>query len=244
MIIDSHAHLGKGEMLQDVFQINSDPERMLYLMDKGGITRSVVFPVTYQDYERPNQEIAELAVDNPRFIGFARVHADSAKAPAMLDHAIRELGLKGVKIHSSLEGFPNRATLEKLNELKVPVVLHSGMGLPPLTFEGIASSYPDIPLILAHLGTELDFRVMFSSPIQAVWMARRFKNVYLDTAAIYIQRVLERAVEEVGPEKIIFGTDAPWFYPAIEKARILDLDISDSAKKKILGENIANLLNL
>jgi len=244
MIIDAHAHVGEGELLNDIFQVNNDPRRVEHLMTKAGVDRTVIFPVTYKDYAQPNMEVAKLAKENPRFIGFARIRADSPDAPAMLDFAVHELGLKGVKIHPSLEGFPTRETMRKLNELRVPVVFHSGMGLAPLTFEGIASSYPDLPIILAHIGTELDFRYMFSSTQQAIWMANHFDHVYLDTAAVYIQRCLEQAVAEVKADKIIFGTDSPWFHPAIELARIRDLEISDSDRDKILGVNIARLLDL
>jgi len=119
------------------------------------------------------------------------------------------------------------------------------MGLAPITFEGIIKSYPEVPIILAHLGFDTNWSNMFSSPLQAFYLAKKYKNVYLDTAAAsWVQYILEQAVEEVGPDKIMFGTDAPWFYPAIMIACINDLEISERDKEKILGGNIARLLNL
>jgi hypothetical protein len=73
MIIDCHQHVGKGMMLNDVFQINNNIERLEYLMNKGKVDKAVVFPVSYKDYMEPNREVAELVRKNKRFIGFARV---------------------------------------------------------------------------------------------------------------------------------------------------------------------------
>jgi len=127
----------------------------------------------------------------------------------------------------------------------VPVLAHSGMGLSPLVYEGIVNSYPEITFILAHLGIGTDWSDYFSSPLTAFYMARKYRNVYLDTAAAHwIQYVIEQAVAEAGPDKILFGSDAPWFYPSIMRACIEDLEIPDSDKAKIMGGNIARILNL
>ena len=244
MIIDCHTHVGRGIMLGDVFQIDCTVERLEYLMNKGGVDKSIVFPVSYKDYKKPNEEIAEIARKNKKFIGFCRVVPNAPDVEKQLDHAIKELGLKGVKIHN-MDGSPTREAMDKINELKVPVLFHSGMGLAPLKFEGIIKSYPDITIILAHLGFDLDWERMFPSALQAFYLAKKYKNVYLDTAtATWIQYFLEQAVEEVGVDKLLFGTDSPWFYPAIARACINDLEISDGDKNKILGENIARILNI
>jgi predicted TIM-barrel fold metal-dependent hydrolase len=213
-------------------------------MDKGGVDKSIIFPVFYKDYKKPNEEMAELAEKNNRFIGFGRVNSNVANAAGQVDYAVKELGLRGIKLHS-MDGFPSRELMDRISEYKIPVLAHSGMGLSPLVYEGIIQSYPDIIIILAHLGFDLNWSTMFSMPMSAFYLAKKYKNVYLDTAAAtWVQYILEQAVEEVGPDKILFGTDAPWFYPSIMKACINDLEISDGDKQKIFGGNIARILNL
>ena len=244
MVIDCHAHIGEGIMLHDVFQINCTPERIVRLMDKGGVDKTVIFPVSYKDYNQPNEMIARVARGNPRFIGFARVACGAPDAPEQIEYAVKELGLRGLKIHS-MDGFPTRDVMGKVSELKIPMLVHAGMGTSPLMFEGLIQSYPDVQIILAHLGFELDWGKMFSGPLSAFYLARKYKNVYLDTAAAtWIQYIVEQAVEEAGADKIVFGTDAPWFYPAILRASIDDLEIAEADRKKILGENMARILNL
>jgi len=244
MIIDCHAHIGRGEMLNDVFQIDCTPERILYLMDKAKVNKTLLFPVTYKDYRKPNEEIAELVQKNNRFLGFGRLKINSPDVAGQIKYAIKELKLSGIKFHPN-DGFPTREAMDAVRELKVPVLAHSGMGLSPVLFEGLIQSYPDVNIILAHLGIELDWSKMFSSPLQAFYLARKYKNVYLDTAAAtWIQPILEQAVQEAGADKILFGTDAPWFYPAIIMAGINDLEISREDKNKILGGNIAKILKI
>ena len=213
-------------------------------MDKGGVDKTIVFPVSYKDYNKPNEMIAQTVRHNPRLIGFARVACDAPDASDQIVYAIKELGLKGLKIHS-MDGFPTREIMKTVSDLKIPVIIHAGMGTPPLRFEGLIQSYPDVPIILAHLGIELDWEKMFTGPLSAFYLARKYKNVYLDTAAAtWIQYIVEQAVKEAGADKIVFGTDAPWFYPAILRASIDDLEIPEADRKKILGENMAKILKL
>ena len=192
MIIDCHMHIGRGERLGDVFQIDCTPERAEALLIRAGIDRAVIFPVAYEDYRQPNREI-----------------------------------------------------MDKVRELKIPVLAHCGMGLAPIQYEGVAQSYPDVTLILAHLGFDQNWSNMFSYPQQANCLARKYKNVYLDTsAATWIQHTLEQAVAEVGADKLIFGSDGPWFSPSIMLACLRELDLPERDMRKILYENIAKILKL
>jgi predicted TIM-barrel fold metal-dependent hydrolase len=235
--------VGKGECLNDIFQVENSPERLIYMMDKAGIDRTVIMPVRYKDYEKPNMEIAELVSKNPRFIGYARINGADPKSPRLVEQAVKELGLKGIKFNPG-EGFPTRELMDKIKELKVPVLGHSGMGISPMVYEALVKSYPEVTFIIAHIGAELDYNIIFTSAMQAIWLAEEFKNVYLDTSANYLQINIERAYKRLGADRLIFGSDGPFYSAAIEKARILDLEISDSDREKILGLNIAEILKL
>jgi len=241
MIIDCHMHVGRGERLADVFQIDCTAERAEYLADKAGVGRTIIFPVAYEDYTGPNAEIAEIASKNKKFIGFARLHNGMPNLAGHLTHAVKELGLSGLK----LGAVPNREIMDTVRLLKIPVLAHCGMGTAPIKYEGVAQSYPDVTLILAHLGIDISWENMFAYPLQAFYLAKTYKNVYLDTsAAHWVQYILEQAVREAGADKLLFGSDGPWFYPAIMKACIKDLELGDADEKKIMGENIASILNL
>ena len=72
----------------------------------------------------------------------------------------------------------------------------------------------------------------------------RTANVYLDTssAASFKGGLIEWTVAEVGCERLLFGTDAPVWFPASHKARIEFAEIDDEAKRAILFENAVKLL--
>ena len=243
MIIDCNMHIGSGEpgcgeRIQDAYQLDATPELALLLLDRAGVEKAIVFPVGYGDYRQPNREIAELAAKNKRFIGFARL-SNTIDAGEQLEYAIKELGLRGLKLQS----VPNRQIMDKARELKIPVLAHCGMGLAPITYEGVASSYPDVTLILEHMGFDQNWTNMFAYPQQANYLARKYKNVYLETsAATWIQYTLETGVSEVGVDKIIFGSSGPWFHPSIMLACLRNLDLPERDMRKILYENIAGIL--
>jgi hypothetical protein len=243
MIIDAHYHIGRGDFLDDLFQVEADVATLLRHQREAGVDRTVIFPVKCQHYRQPNTDIARLCAEDPRFLGFGRVACSSEDAPQEAEFAVRELKLRGIKIHS-MDGFPTRAALDKLEELGVPVLFHSGMGLAPSKFEAVARSYPALTMILAHVGTELTWENMFNYPEQAIRLAAEYEQVYVDTSAVYLLHVLERAVKVCGPAKMIFGSDGPWFHPAVALRQIELLGLSEGELQAVRSGNIARILGL
>jgi predicted TIM-barrel fold metal-dependent hydrolase len=240
MVIDVHCHIGRGDFLDDPFQL----EAILEQQQEAGVERTVVFSHKRRNYRVANEEIAEMVSRHPSLIGFARVAASSDGAPEELDYAIRKLGLKGVKSHI-MDGFPTPAFMDKVDELGVPVLFHSGMGTPPSLFEPIAKRYPNVTVILAHLGTELTWANMLEYPEQAMRLAAEYDNVYVDTSAVYVLNVLKRAVNVCGPSKMLLGSDGPWlFHPAIAIRQIELLNLTEGEKQAVLGGNSARILGL
>ena len=70
-------------------------------------------------------------------------------------------------------------------------------------------------------------------------------NIYIDTSSAKSinSGLIEWAVSEVGPEKILFGTDTPLYFAASQKARIEYAEIDEEAKQIILFRNAAQLLH-
>ena len=89
-------------------------------------------------------------------------------------------------------------------ELKIPVLYHPGR---VSQFHLIAANYPQINFIMAHLGVFASRN--WTEHIAAIDIARRYPNVYLETSSVVFFRFLEMAVKELGPERVIFGTDGP-----------------------------------
>jgi uncharacterized protein len=56
--------------------------------------------------------------------------------------------------------------------------------------------------------------------------------------------LIEWAVREVGPERVLFGTDTPLYDTAMQRARIDQADLTDDQKRLILRDNAARLFGL
>ena len=56
--------------------------------------------------------------------------------------------------------------------------------------------------------------------------------------------MIEYAVDHLGPEKILFGTDMPALDPWVQRAKVEGAEITEEAKRLIMGGNVERLLGL
>ncbi len=144
----------------------------------------------------------------------------------------------------------------------IPVFFHTGFGGPnpqegfapkfrislsdPLLLEDVAIRFPKLKIVIAHMG--------WPFYDHALYMLFAYENVYLDTAIVnwilgkkLFNRLLREAVETVGSDRILFGSDQMvWpqmITPAIESIRDAPF-LSDQDKRNILGENARRLLKI
>jgi predicted TIM-barrel fold metal-dependent hydrolase len=92
---------------------------------------------------------------------------------------------------------------------------------------------------MAHIGGEA------ANMEKAIDVINRHDNIYGDFA---VSRTWERNVEwlvsEVGSEKLLFGSDTPYFLPVPTVARIAMAEIGEEEKKNILGLNMKKILKI
>ncbi len=139
----------------------------------------------------------------------------------------------GIKIHPSCHGYDIMEHGHKLfsfaNELGTVVQMHP---MHIARMPELADCYPDMKLIIAHLGSD--------TYMDAV-LASRHGNIYLDTSgcASYQNNIIERAVGRIGAEHILFGTDT--YAPSFQLGRIAWAEISEDAKYRILRGNALDM---
>lgn len=238
-VIDCHVHVGHAQGLTDPWTTIADGEETLRRMDEAGVDKACVFPISQEPYtyENANREVAEIVRRRPnRFIGFAKHNPDTEKGRmrAMLLHEIRDLGLRGLKLHV----LPGPELLDVCAEYGLPVVYHPGR---VAFYDKIAGAYPTVDFILTHLGSNLsrDYR----EHLAAIEMTRKYPNVYLETGTAVLTRYLERAVQELPAEKIILGSDEPEVDIRIEVFKIRVLKLPREKEALILGGNMQRLLS-
>lgn len=243
MIIDFHTHVDEAP----AFGWIDPPAKIMRLLDRAGIDKAVI--MTYTDLPGLNPGALDYIVDAAaaypgRLIPFVRLNPNYKDAiVGLLPRAI-ELGIRGVKLHPTTTlAYPaSEATvtlLRECGELGLPVLFHSGDDpyTTPETLGLAAEAAPGCTIVLGHMGGYLHVE-------EAIEQAVRHPNLYLDTSAMPYPQWIVTAVERVGPERILFGSDGPGCNPALELNKVLRLNLSDDAEAKILGGNAAELLGL
>jgi predicted TIM-barrel fold metal-dependent hydrolase len=154
----------------------------------------------------------------------------------------------GIKIHPVEHDYPiaehGDALFEFANAHKAVVLTHSGnLGSHPIAFVPFLDRYTEVKLILAHLGNSDD--AVLSRQVLAGQMSRT-GNILIDTSSArsMYSGLIEWAVNEIGADRLVFGTDTPLYFAPAQKARIEYAEIPEEARRAILFGNAAKLLGL
>lgn len=240
----------------------SSAELLVERMDRDGIDVAVTLGMGWQVHEfavEANDYILESAKAFPdRLVPFCTVN------PALGDVAIKEvercadLGARGIgELHSYAQGYrlDDERVMRPFMEVAIArdliVLTHSsepvghvyaGKGtVTPDELCRFIETYPEAKIVCAHWGGGLPFYALMPEVSEAL------QNVYFDSAAspfLYVPDVFSNAINLVGPDKVLFGTD----YPLISHKRLLDQvesqDLDHRAKASILGGNAQRLLGL
>jgi len=237
MVIDGHCHMGR-------YPYPFTGEELVKSMDKDSVDKSIIFPFPQAI---DNNYIAENVKRFPdRLIGFACINPLQKNAKGELVRSIEVLKLKGLKLHPGLNGYApsNHELLDPIlklcAEFEIPIIIHGGDDLltHPFEIEEMVRPFPKVIVVIAHMG----FMWLCN---QARMVAKRNKNVWLDTAGV-LQGEITQSVDEVGADRIVMGTDLP---PPGDSAEIalkkIELAVPDETKRNlIIGGNYAKLLKL
>jgi hypothetical protein len=131
------------------------------------------------------------------------------KGRLVLDCVVRDLAASaGLKLHPAYDDYPaDTAALDPYlkiaAEAGVPVTVHSSPGpADPDLIARLAERFPAVPFVLYHT---------FLGPPEgrqrAARHAKRLTNVHLETSWCASDAV-ERLLDEVGPDRVLFGSDA------------------------------------
>lgn len=236
MIINMLSHIGRRK--GNEFTV----EQLLEAMQSAGVDMSVT---CCQVENIDNAHTAEVARKYPeKLIGLAVVNPWALDGEEELERCFRDYGFRGVKLNAVRFGISadRHSILDPYFQLcskyKGVVIAHAMSDLMsmPAKWEEMARNFPDVAVILSHMGIP----AMVDSALK---IARRTRNIYLNTAVCFAP-VIKRAIEEVGPEKIVFASDTPYgsMRQEIEKIRFVTSD--EGALRLILGNNAAMLLGI
>ncbi len=243
MIIDAHNHVGgpdKGDHQKQ------SPEEIVANMDRAGIDKSVIFAFNEINpgvsFSLANDYIAAAMKRYPdRLVGFCRLDPNHGeKAIFELERSINKIGLGGVKLHPSSQNFSldDQTVLriiKKASELEVPIVFDNGKPLsPPEKIGNLAELVPEAKIIMAHMRGPKYLEV-----------AEKHENIYLGTTGMFKIYKLQEAIQTLGAEKLIAGSDSPYTPQELEIKKFDYIPkITRKEKVKILGQNIIKILKI
>jgi len=155
-----------------------------------------------------------------RLIGFMSLHPHAADCMDQFERCRADLGLKGIKLGPNYQNFDPLeprilAVYEQAQKHGLPVLFHQGTSparhapirfAHPLLVDEIAIRYPDLKIVMAHLGHPWQ--------VETCVVIRKHPNVYADLSANFYRpfsfwEQMVKATEWNVLPKILFGTDFP-----------------------------------
>jgi len=267
MIVDVHTHFWREtDVTQESvssaedaggvtprFHITSET----HLEETAVCDRSIVFGFRSEDLSVPN-DVVKAQVDRApdRLIFFTSVNPAEEGFMEELERTHRDLGARGVKLGPIYQGVhPKDERYKRIysyaQEHGLPVLIHMAATFArkypleyarPIHMDEIALEFPDLKIILAHMGHPWTG--------ETISIIRRHRNVYADISALYYRPWqfynAMRLLVEYGPwKKVFFGSDFPFTRPAesIEGLKNVNHVIEGTSLPEIPGEVIDHILH-
>ena len=219
------------------------PDDILTLEDQAGIDRAVIVPEcrVWPD----NEGLAKAIRGHDRLIGCAIINPYfGAKAVEELERCVGEWGIKALKLMPTFHGYPVSGPvvdplMAKVRELGIPLTVHSGSwNAEPLQISVLADRYPEVPIIMEHSG----YRWYLGDALAA---ARRSPNIHLGLSILATETVMVLQIfKEIGPERMLFGSDAPAAYPDLAATAIRRCKFGKDAEDLIFGGVLGRIFRL
>jgi predicted TIM-barrel fold metal-dependent hydrolase len=246
--IDAHNHLGP-----DIPGLNDcrTAEALLATMDRAEVARALVqqhvrHVGSPHDLEVGLAYITDAVRRYPaRLFGCVLVHPFLDDTLGMARSALAGGGFRAVKIWPGADYQPTPDRLQPVmslcREFGVPLRVHGDIDDPrssPLALVALANAYPDVPVVLAHMPGEYTL-----DGLATVAAGRQAANLFFDTSTCPSAQI-ERAIAELGADRILWGSDSPWWDIEIELMKIQLLQLSDDDYARVTGGNAIRLFGL
>ena len=180
-----------------------------------------------------NEYLNKLSRENENVYQWVVIHPEQDDTLLQAEKMLSERKVLGLKIHSPMHKYDICKYGDKIfsfaNDMKAVVLMHPDKISEMPRF---ADKYPQMKLIIAHIGS--------MDHIDAIRSAKH-GNIYTDTSGALssLNNIIEYAVQTVGSEKILFGTDT--YSPAFQYSRIAFANISQEDKENIFYKNAIRL---
>ena len=252
-VLDCHVHPFACFGFRSPTTPEEDAELLIESAERARVTKMVLFSL-HQDVPRePTMEQCREANDYALAMKTAAPEVFLPLCyvnPMYPDESVEEIErcvgidrMCGVKLWVARRGTDPGLDpiLEKAVELDVPVLQHAWIKTTgnlvgecfPSDVASLAKRHPKAKIIMAHL---------YGCGLRGIEDVEDCPNIVIDTSGGDPQNgTIEQAVERLGHQRIVYGSDAPIRHFGVSVGKILGAALTDDQKRDILWNNTARL---
>ena len=213
-----------------------------------GIVSSVVLPFDLPVGARNADRLLEVARRYPELLPFGSVHPLDRHIDQRLDRQQAD-GALGIKLHPNAQfiapDHPRTVHLcGRCGDRSLPVLFHCGpVGIEPdagrkrsqvARYERTIAENPGTTFVLGHSGA-LQYE-------QAIKFAATYDNTWFELSCLGLG-ALRQVIDTVPTDRLLYGTDWPFYHQALTLARVLIATEDEPAlRRAVLHDNAARLL--
>jgi uncharacterized protein len=245
MIIDSHVHF-EQDRLDEIVAFARVSEIDKLCISTLGTHSYIPAPTREEIIVCNNATLMAMESYPDVFVGFCYLNPnDGCEALREMDRCL-ERGMKGVKLWIASKASSREVAqiAEHAMEHGVPLLQHSSnkttgnseFGSNSSDVVILAERFPKLTIIMAHLG---------GNGYRGVADVEKHTNIFIDTSGGEpTVGITEHAVNTLGAERILFGSDVPGRSFDVQIGKIFGAGIKDSEKDLILCGNMKRILKL
>lgn len=228
---------------------------LLAEMDAMRVQRALILPIAFglpfgDDLTERFMNAIRVAGASDRFIAGASVHHGDPEAVEKLER-YAEAGARAVKLHPAAQRFfPDSPAAMRIYEacgrLGLVVFFHAGRaGIEPeythqftlmRNYEPMLRHFPEVQFVLGHSGAR--------DVADAIPLARKYPNAWMEIHGQGVTR-LNELIETLGPDRLLFGTDWPFYHLGASLAKVLIVtENKPDVRRAILSTNADRLFGL
>jgi predicted TIM-barrel fold metal-dependent hydrolase len=246
--IHSHLHSVPGDTPEKRMEV------LIRCADRLGIER-LILSQGYSSAFHPTAD--QIREENDRVMAAVRRFPDRAYgsvflSPSFLDFSLREfdrcvrdgpmIGIGELEADMRCNAPELDPIVERAVSMKVPILQHTWLKLDgnepgessPYDLVELARRHPGANFICAHTGGDWE---------RGIRIIREAKNISAEVAGFDpTSGVLEMAIHELGPGRVVYGSDVGGRSFASQLSKVLGADIPEPLKEQVLGGNLRRLL--
>lgn len=252
LVADAHCHVlddGLNGAGNHYVMVKGDSLNMLELTRRMGVDVTAMMSwsgTVSMDVAAGNALVAKVVRRSPReIIGLSSVdptHQSQEDIRATCDLLHGKLGFRGLKPYVRNDVPYNDPRYDVYwryaNEHRLYGLLHTAPNVGGIAaVRDLARRFPEVTFLVAHTGGS------WSLARQVAEVAADFPNVMAElTLTSAINRIVEWLCAHLGPERVLFGTDAPMRDPRPQLGWCVHTALPEEQKRLILGRNFARIL--